>query len=99
MKKHLSTPGSLNAGEDHLAVPYIVAYAASLVTCIVVVLAFAGLIPLGHWGDEFETVRIYQQEGYSFFVQRILHWSPRPLSELLIYWYSIAIKSVDRPLI
>lgn len=81
------------------SVPYRVVHAVTLLLCLLVILAFVGFIPLGHWQDEFETVRIYQAEGYPFLLNRLFHWSPRPLSELLIYGYSLAVKSAARPLI
>lgn len=66
---------------------------------LAVLVAYLGLIPLGHWQDEFGAVRLYNEQGISFFVSRILHWSPRPLSELVIYGYALLVGVAKRPLI
>jgi hypothetical protein len=66
---------------------------------VVTVLAFAGLIPLGTWQDDFLYLHNYHQQGMGFLIDRLLHWSPRPLSETLIYFYALAVHHYDTPLI
>jgi len=66
---------------------------------IATVLAFAGLVPLGTWQDEFVYLHNYHQQGLGFLADRLLHWSPRPLSETLIYFYAIAVYHFAQPLI
>jgi len=71
------------------------ATAISLVT----LLAFAGLIPLGRWHDEYFTLYHFHESGFPYLGERLLRWSPRPLSELLAYTYSLAVYRFDSPLI
>ena len=62
-------------------------------------LAFAGLIPLGPWHDEYFTLHNYHQQGIGYLFARLLHWSPRPLSEALSYLYGMAVYHFGSPLI
>jgi hypothetical protein len=66
---------------------------------VVTVLAFAGLVPLGTWQDDFLYLHNYHQQGMNFLVDRLWHWSPRPLSETLIYFYALAVYHFGLPLI
>lgn len=66
---------------------------------VVTVLAFAGLVPLGTWQDDFLYLHNYHQQGVDFLVDRLRHWSPRPLSEALIYFYALAVYHFGLPLI
>jgi hypothetical protein len=86
---------SLNGQEDSMK------FCKGLVIFISVatILAFAGLIPLGTWQDDFLYLQNYHQQGVGFLVDRLLHWSPRPLSETLIYFYALAVHHYDAPLI
>ncbi len=70
-----------------------------MLLCLVTVLAFAGLVPLGTWQDDFLYLHNYHQQGLGFLADRLLHWSPRPLSETLIYFYAIAVYHFGLPLI
>jgi hypothetical protein len=71
----------------------------AIVVSLATLLAFAGLIPLGRWHDEYLALHDYHQAGIKFLWERLLHWSPRPLSELLIYFYSLIVYRAGSPLI
>lgn len=75
------------------------ALAACLLLCCVTIAAYAGLIPAGHWQDEYYTFYRFRDDGLSYLTERILTWSPRPLSEWLVYLYSVAVIRTGRPLI
>jgi hypothetical protein len=51
---------------------------------------YAGLIPIGHWHDEYFTFMLIRDGGLGAEIER-LHWSPRPLSEALVYLYSVSV--------
>ena len=70
-----------------------------ILVSIATVLAFAGLIPLGTWQDDFLTLHNYHQQGGDFLIERLRHWSPRPLSEALIYLYAVTVHHYGLPLI
>ncbi|HXD35114.1 MAG TPA: hypothetical protein VN624_00565 [Rhodanobacter sp.] len=71
----------------------------TIVVSTATLLAFAGLIPLGQWHDEYQALHAYHQAGITFLWERLLHWSPRPLSELLVYFYGLAVYHTGLPLI
>jgi hypothetical protein len=79
----------------HMTLSAKFATAISLVT----LLAFAGLIPLGRWHDEYFTLYHFHESGFPYLGERLLRWSPRPLSELLAYTYALAVYRFDSPLI
>jgi hypothetical protein len=62
-------------------------------------LAYLGLTPLGVWHDEYSTLGHVRDDGFALIKLRILHWSPRPLSELFIYVYGLAVAKLNRPLV
>jgi hypothetical protein len=66
------------------------------VVSLVTVVAFAGLIPLGHWQDEYFTLYHFHESGFAYFGERLLHWSPRPLSEFFAYLYGLAVYDLTR---
>lgn len=74
-------------------------HALTVGVCTVIVSCFAGLIPAGHWQDEFFTFAAFRKGGLQFYVERLLTWSPRPVSELLIYAYARVVGFFGRPLI
>ncbi|WP_281848708.1 hypothetical protein [Dyella sp. GSA-30] len=65
----------------------------------VILLLFAGLIPLGPWLDEFYLLNDLHSRGFSATIYRIFNFSPRPLSELLLYFYCRAIDFFKSPLV
>ncbi len=59
-----------------------------LVLSSIVILVYVGLIPLGHWQtDEYQTALAIKNGGLDALKNRIATWSPRPLSESLIFIY------------
>lgn len=70
-----------------------------LLLSLVTVAAFAGLLPLGTWQDDYLYLHQYAQDGIHFFLERLRHWSPRPLSELFIWSYALAVDHFGKPLI
>lgn len=71
----------------------------ALLLSLATVAAFACLIPLGTWQDDYLNLHQYAQGGASFFLERLRHWSPRPLSELFIWGYALAVQRFGQPLI
>jgi hypothetical protein len=72
---------------------------AALAICGITFFSFLGLTPLGVWHDEFITLGHVREDGFTIIKERILHWSPRPLSEMIIWWYGRAVMHFNRPLI
>ena len=70
----------------------------ALLISLATLVAFAGLIPLGRWHDEYFTLQHYHTLGGGYFVERLLHWSPRPLSEAIGFLYGLAVYRLDAPL-
>ncbi len=66
-----------------------------------IILLYAGLIGIGHWqGDEFTYVVVYREKGLLALLQeRVLGWSPRPLSEPLLALYAATVDWARQPLI
>jgi hypothetical protein len=59
------------------------------VLCAVVIVAHAMLLPLGKWeGDEFIQLALLGRDGLAQVAVRVFGWSPRPVSEMLIWAYS-----------
>lgn len=65
-----------------------------------VIAAYAALLPLGEWQmDEFVLLHGLQEHGIAFVAERLQNWSPRPLSELILWFYHLCVVRLDRPLI
>ncbi|MBA8902807.1 hypothetical protein [Phyllobacterium sp. P30BS-XVII] len=61
------------------------------------IFAFVGLIPLGRWEmDEIVTTNLFNRLGLEGLEHRILHWSPRPISEIMLYGYLEIAEITDR---
>lgn len=72
----------------------------TILLAALVLVAHAVLIAGGRWdGDEFFNFTQYRQSGVAYLFFRMLHWSPRPLSELALYLYAVAVVQCDSPLI
>jgi hypothetical protein len=59
----------------------------------------AWLLPQGMWADEYFTFGIFRLYGLPAFWNRLLHWSPRPFSEALVWAYWRAVHATGRPLV
>ncbi|MDY1546807.1 hypothetical protein [Luteibacter sahnii] len=71
-----------------------------IVSTILILVAYAGLLPYGHWQpDEYQNIVAYRLDSAGFFWRRITTWSPRPASELLIYLYVRCVEFFRQPLI
>ena len=59
-----------------------------ILTSLLIFIAYIALTPIGHWQtDEYSIAQLIHQSGLHGLLQRLLHWSPRPLSELFIFSY------------
>ena len=69
--------------------------------CMVAILALhLGLLTRGAWaGDEYAAISRYRDQGVAFLWFRFWSWSPRPLSEALIWLYAAAVVAARQPLI
>lgn len=67
---------------------------------LAIIAAYAVLLPLGEWQmDEFVLLHGLQQQGFAYVAARLQTWSPRPLSELILWLYQLCVARLDRPLI
>ncbi len=74
--------------------------AATLLLSGGVILTHFCLVPGGGWGgDEFFNFALFQRYGLHWLVVRMLTWSPRPASDLVLYLYSLAVATWRMPLI
>ncbi|APH53437.1 Hypothetical protein GbCGDNIH9_0214 [Granulibacter bethesdensis] len=61
---------------------------------------YARLIPLSRWqADEFITFAHNRDTGLPFLLDRFFHWSPRPVSEFILWLYYLASTALHRPMI
>jgi len=73
---------------------------AALALLAAILLAHAALLPGGRWqGDEYGGLAAYHAQGLSFLRYRLLHWSPRPVSETLIWLYAVVVYACRAPLV
>jgi len=73
------------------------ATAALLLTGVIVL--YLGLIGLGQWqADEYDNFSRLRTRGWRFLFDR-LHWSPRPISELILMMYGWTVNQTHQPLI
>jgi hypothetical protein len=73
--------------------------AASFAILILALAMHAALLPQGQWYDEYFTFSFFRLYGWHGFLFRLLHWSPRPVSEILAFAYARAVDASGRPLI
>lgn len=66
--------------------------------CAVAFAIILGLTPLGHWkGDEFVVSHAVSVYGLSGLIDRVIGWSPRPFSELLLGIYFKIVNPLHAP--
>ena len=75
------------------------ANAAAALLLGAVVLAYAGLIPIGHWQDEFDAIPFLVERGWAGLWLRVVTWSPRPFSEALLFLYAHLVQNYRSNLI
>ena len=76
----------------------VTAWLSGLVTAMfgVLIAACLGLLPLGHWQDEYwQFSRLRERSVWT----RLWRRSPRPVSEAILYVYALAVEWLQRPLI
>ena len=57
----------------------------ALAIVLVTIALHFGLVDIGQWAyDELSLISSYRDNGWISFSTRLLHWSPRPVSEILI---------------
>lgn len=78
---------------------YVVLCTITFLLGILVVSVYAGLIPIGHWHDEFYALHKINEGGFNYLLSQRLLWSPRPFSEPLIFFYAHLVKATQSPLI
>lgn len=67
---------------------------------LALLLAYAGMLGTSTWRpDEYDILARYRTEGLSFLWHRVIFWSPRPFSELLIYFYATLVNTSHLQLI
>ncbi|MBV9786455.1 MAG: hypothetical protein JO264_21850 [Acidisphaera sp.] len=72
----------------------------ALLLPIAVILLHAGLIPAGNWrGDEYYHFAMLKEYGSRYLIDRLLTWSPRPISEGFLYLYYELVTLARRPLV
>ena len=72
----------------------------ALVVMMSILVAYGGLLPLGHWqGDEYFQGAFARDGGLSYLVGRLLGSSPRPVSETVLFAYYWLVAALQRPLI
>ncbi len=70
-----------------------------MVLPVVLVLSMLALTPLGHWQmDELMMMNAYRQQRVVGAARAHRHVEPRPLSESLLYAYSVVIHATGRQL-
>ena len=74
--------------------------ATSLAILVVMIALHFGLVDLGQWYfDEFIVIGSYRDNGWTTFIDRLIGWSPRPISEVLIWAYACLVNWIHKPLI
>ena len=76
------------------------ATAAATGLAVLAIALYVGLIPAASWGsDEFVTFAHLRDDGFRFFLERLLAWSPRPVSDGILWGYERAVAASGRQLI
>ncbi|HEY4147034.1 hypothetical protein [Pinirhizobacter sp.] len=79
---------------------YRIFWLAILTVCAAMFAAYLGLTPLGHWQvDEYQTIRAVGDGGAGFLFQRVMGWSPRPMSEAFVYGYALLVEARHQPMV
>ena len=67
---------------------------------VAIVAAYAALLPLGRWqADEYIQAAAVRAQGWSYYIERLSDFSPRPSSELTLFLYYRVVAALHRPLI
>lgn len=61
---------------------------------VLVVILHLGLLAAGHWqGDEYYQFAMLRNHGWRFVLARVIGFSPRPISEALLFLYGRAVET------
>jgi hypothetical protein len=64
----------------------------ALAIVLVTIAVHLGLVDIGQWAyDEFAIISSYRDNGLLALSTRLFHWSPRPISEILIWIYGCLV--------
>lgn len=75
------------------------AYGVVLCVMLLVIALQAAILPASVWqGDEYDYFANIREHGLAFLSDRLLHWSPRPFSEIVIFAYGTVVNAVHKPL-
>ncbi|MFT8809814.1 hypothetical protein [Gluconobacter sp.] len=75
------------------------AYGLVLSVMVLVIALQAFILPAAVWqGDEYDYFANIRDQGLSFLTDRMLHWSMRPFSEIVIFGYGTLVNMLHRPL-
>jgi hypothetical protein len=78
---------------------YILLCAVAIVYFAAVVAAFAALIPLGYWHDEFSIFAALRSGGMHYCINILVGWIPRPISNLFVLFYGWSAMATGRELV
>lgn len=71
-----------------------------IVSCFIVLIPLIILLGIASWSpDDYSLALAYKNNGLSALPNRLLQWSPRPLSDLIIYIYLTIVNWIEKPLI
>jgi hypothetical protein len=92
--------GTLSAAQRGLSVLTQLWLVATILCMAAILTLHLGLLTRGAWnGDEYAAISQYRDQGVAYLWFRFWSWSPRPLSEALIWLYAFAVVSSRQPLI
>jgi hypothetical protein len=71
-----------------------------LIALLAIIALHFGLVDVGQWtSDEFAILNSYRDKSWVAFWDRLTGWSPRPLSEALIWIYASVVNLAHKPFI
>jgi hypothetical protein len=72
----------------------------SFVILLAMIALHVGLVDVGQWtDDEFLIIGSYRGRAWAAFCDRLISWSPRPISEGLIWAYGCLVNWTHKPFI
>jgi hypothetical protein len=85
----------------HLQRKYPCIFICILSVCIFLVIfaLFVGLTPLGQWEDEYSSFASLTNSSFFAWNAALIHWIPRPVSNLALGIYGFAVVSTQHPLV
>ncbi|MBS1059406.1 hypothetical protein [Gluconobacter sp. Dm-44] len=75
------------------------AYGVVLCVMLLVIALQTAILPASVWqGDEYDYFANIREHGLASLSDRLLHWSPRPFSEIIIFVYGTVANAAQKPL-